>query len=111
LPFTHAINQARSVRVEINFNLSHEMNPLQWRREHQVAWIAFCIVGAMAGLFFAWMESGARVTANFTMGVNAPWMFMLWLLHPAGYWLWPLYGIAFVGLTFYATMLVGRRAK
>jgi hypothetical protein len=72
-----------------------------------------CILhrGAMAGLFFAWMESATRVTANFTMGVNASWMFVLWLARPAGYWLWPLYGIVFVGLTFYATMLVRVRAK
>ena len=87
------------------------MNPLQWQRQHQVAWITFCTVGGMAGLFFAWMESAARVTANYTMGVNAPWMFLLWLLRPAGYWLWPVYGVVFAGLTFYATMLVSVRPK
>jgi hypothetical protein len=87
------------------------MNPFRWRREHQVAWIAFWVVGGMAGLFFAWMESAARITATYTMGVDAPRMFILWMLRPAGYWLWPLYGAVFVGLTFYATMLVRGRTK
>jgi hypothetical protein len=50
------------------------MNPLGGNasRQHQVAWIAFCIAGGMAELFFAWMESAARVTANDTMEANAP---------------------------------------
>ena len=60
---------------------------------------------------FRLMESAARVTANYTMGVNAPWMFLLWLLHPAGYWLWPVYGVVSAGLTFYAMMLVNVRPK
>jgi hypothetical protein len=82
------------------------MNPLRWRREYQLAWILFCVVAGMAGLFFAWMESGMRVMANYTVGVDAPKIFLLWLLHPSGYWLWPVLGIVFVGLTFYAVMLV-----
>jgi hypothetical protein len=32
-----------------------EMNPLDWKRQHQVAGIAFCILGAITGVFFAWM--------------------------------------------------------
>jgi len=86
------------------------MNPLHWRREFQVAWIAFCIVGGMAGLFFAWTESAVRTLVNYTMGGNPSRMFFLWLLHPSGYWQWPLFGTVFVGLTFYAVMLVSRRA-
>jgi hypothetical protein len=37
-------------------------------------------------------------------------LFILWLLHPSGYWLWPVFGIVFVGLTFYGAMLVRTRA-
>lgn len=65
----------------------------------------------MAGLFFAWIESPVRVTANYTMEGNPSFMFLLWLLHPSRYWHWPLFGIVFVGLTFYAAMLVGVRSK
>src|SRR5258708_6040516 len=82
------------------------MTPLHWRREYQVAWIAFCIVGGTTGLFFAWIESPARTMANYTMGVNPSAIFFLWLLHPFQYWTWPLFGVIFVGLTFYAAMLI-----
>ena len=87
------------------------MNPLHWRREFQVAWIAFCLVGGMAGLFFAWTELAVRTMANYTMEGNPSLMFLLWLLHPSRYWQWPLFGIVFVGLTFYAMMLVRVQSK
>lgn len=89
------------------------MNPLRWRREFQIAWIAFCIVGGMAGLFFAWTESPVRMVVNYTLDGNAnpTLMFFLWLLHPSRYWQWPLFGIVFVGLTFYAVMLTKVQSK
>jgi len=87
------------------------MNPLHWRREYQVAWIAFCIVGGMAGLFFAWTESPVHTLANYTMDGDPAWMLFLWLLHPSRYWQWPLFGVVFVGLTFYAVMLVRVQPK
>jgi hypothetical protein len=87
------------------------MNPLHWNREYQVAWIAFCIVGGMAGLFFAWLESPVRVMVNYTMEGNPYLMFLLWLSRPSRYWHWPFFGISFVGLTFYAAMLVLVRSK
>jgi hypothetical protein len=81
------------------------MNPFHWRREYQIAWILFCLVGGMAGLFFAWTESPFRMVANYTMDGNPSLMFLLWLSHPSRYWQWPLFGIVFVGLAFYAAML------
>jgi len=36
------------------------MNPLDWNRQHQVAGIAFCAIGAIVGNFFAWMDSPFR---------------------------------------------------
>jgi hypothetical protein len=86
------------------------MNPLQWRCEYQLAWIVFCVVGGMAGLFFAWMESGTRMMVNYTLGVDVTRVFLLWLLHPSGYWLWLVFGVVFIGLTFYAAMLVRVRS-
>jgi hypothetical protein len=48
------------------------MNPLHWKREYQIAWIAFCLIGGMAGLFFAWMEStGRKLAISDTLGLGA----------------------------------------
>ena len=55
------------------------MNPLRWRREHQMAWMAFLHCRRNGGLVFAWMESAARTTANYTLGVDSPSLFLLWL--------------------------------
>jgi hypothetical protein len=82
------------------------MNPLHWRREYQVAWVAFCILGAMAGLFFAWTESGVRAMVNYTVEGNPSLMLFLWFLRPSRYWQWPLVGVIFFGLGFYAAMLI-----
>jgi len=88
------------------------MNPLRWRREHRAAWIAFCVVGGMAGLFFAWMESSMRRAAiSNTGGFGAQAWFFAWLKDPSQYWQWPLFGVIFVGLTFYAVMLVLARSR
>jgi hypothetical protein len=53
------------------------MNPLDWKRQHQVPAIAFCAAGALAGIFFAWMESTSM------------------------YWPWPVIGAGSAGLAFY----------
>jgi len=102
-----------SSRVGLRVSLSERppMNPLHWRREYQIAWIAFCLIGAMAGLFFAWTESPVRTLANYTMDGDPARMFFLWLLHPSRYWQWPLFGAGFVGLTFYAAMLMRAQTK
>jgi hypothetical protein len=80
------------------------MNPLHWRRGYQVAWIAICIVSGLTGLFFAWTDSTAHIVAR-SQGNTSHWFF-LWLSHPSGYWQWPLFGFVFVGLIFWAAMLV-----
>jgi hypothetical protein len=76
------------------------MNPQRWRREDQVAWITFCVLGATAGPFFAWTESGVRTMANYTVEGDPSLMQFLWLLHPSRYWQWPQFGIIFFGLAF-----------
>src|SRR5712672_4170624 len=82
------------------------------RREHQVAWIGFCIIGGMAGLFFAWMDSiGRKLAISKTGGFGAQACFFAWLPDPSQYRQWPLFGVVFVGLTFYALMLVRVRSK
>jgi hypothetical protein len=82
------------------------MNPLHWKREYLVAWIAFSVVGGMAGLFLAWMDStGRKLAVSNTLRLGVQVWFFAWLTDPSQYWQWPLFGIVFVGLTFYAVML------
>ena len=83
------------------------MNPLRWRGEYQAVWIALCIVGGMAGLLFAWMDSPVRklATSN-TGGFGTQTWFFAWLKDPSQYWQWPFFGIILAGLIFYAVMLI-----
>jgi hypothetical protein len=47
------------------------MNPLDLKRQHQVAGIAFCVVGAIAGIFFAWLDSPFRQLSSHS--VSGQW--------------------------------------
>jgi hypothetical protein len=88
------------------------MNPLRWKREYQVACIAFCVVGGLAGLFFAWVDSlGHKLVITNAGGYGAQAWFFVWLKHPSQYWQWPLLGVVFVGLTFHAVMSVAVQSK
>lgn len=85
------------------------MNPLAWKREFQVAAAISGVAGAIAGIFFAWMESPFRLIANSQISGewgNSPEVFLQWLAHPHLYWVWPLFGGAFAILAFYAFALV-----
>jgi hypothetical protein len=57
---------------KVNLTLWRQrMNPLHWKREYQIAWIAFCLIGGMAGLFFAWMDStGRKLAMTDTLGLG-----------------------------------------
>ena len=89
---------------------AHEPAPLETRISGSR--IAFSIVGGMAGLFFAWMDSaGRKLAISNTLGLGVQVWFFAWLTDPSQYWQWPLFGIVFVGLTFYAVMLVLVRSK
>src|SRR5258708_30051238 len=73
------------------------MNPLHWKREYQIAWIAFCLIGGMAGLFIAWMDStGRKLAISNTLGLGTQAWFFAWLADPSQYWQWPLFGAVFV---------------
>jgi hypothetical protein len=85
------------------------MNPLNWERQHQVAGIALCLVGAIAGVFFAWIESPFRQMSSHSISgewADATNVFVLWLSHVELYWPWPLMGAISVGLAFYAGRLI-----
>jgi hypothetical protein len=84
------------------------MNPIRWRREHQVAGIAICLIGVIAGVFFAWMQSPFQTLAS--RSASGEWsdysgLFLKWLVH-AHYWPWPVMGASVAGLAFYAVHLL-----
>jgi hypothetical protein len=85
------------------------MNPIRWKREEQVAGLAFCVVGAIAGIFFAWMDSPFRVASSHALSgewADAPNIFLLWLSHAGLYWPWPLFGALGAALAYYGSHLV-----
>lgn len=88
------------------------MNPLDWKRHHQVAAIAFCALGAIGGVLFAWMDSPFRqmsahsISGEWANGTN---VFMLWLSHIGLYRPWPLMGAWAAGLAFYGLQLTKQR--
>ena len=85
------------------------LNPLRWSREHQVAGVLICLIGAFAGTFFAWMESPIRRLS--LSNISGEWsdytgVFLMWLQHGHLYWLWAVLGAAIAGLAFYVVRLL-----
>jgi hypothetical protein len=84
------------------------MNPLSWKREHLLAGAIFCVIGAIGGIFFAWMQSAFHTIAAGSL--SGEWsdysrVFLLWL-RDAHYWPWPTMGALVAGLSFYAVLLL-----
>ena len=76
------------------------MNPLRWKREHQISCFIFCLIGAFCGLFFSWRASDyiSRSGSDYTN-------FFHWV-QDGQYWPWPLFGALIPGLLFYAIKLL-----
>lgn len=84
------------------------MNPLRWKTEHLFAGGIFCILGAIGGIFFAWMQSNLHAIA--ISNLSGEWadysrVFLIWL-RDAHYWPWPALGALVAGLGFYAIKLL-----
>lgn len=79
------------------------MNPLTWRREHQVAWLAVIALGALAGVFWEWALLPISHTPQF---LPPGTVFVAWIQRPNGYWPWAAFGGAIAGLAFYAAQLL-----
>jgi hypothetical protein len=75
------------------------MNPLHWTLQHRVTWIIMSVLGAAAGLLFAYIRS-----PYFFLSPAWP-VFLNWLSRPASYWPWPLFGFLAAGLIFYTAQL------
>jgi hypothetical protein len=84
------------------------MNPLQWKREYQIAWILVGAFGGIVRLLFAWFESPARQVVAAILGVTQAHAFLLWLPLVGSYWHLPTFGFVIAGLVFYVLMLFRR---
>jgi hypothetical protein len=88
---------------------ARSMNPLRWDRRRQLAWGLLMLVGALAGLARAWVESPLyRLSVSSLSGewANTPRVFLTWLPNIDLYWPWPAFGVLVCGLSFYAFMLI-----
>lgn len=84
------------------------MNPLGWKLEHQIAGAIFCLIGAICGVFLAWMQSLDHYYA--THQLSGAWsdystVFVAWIAS-GHYWPWPVFGAVIFGLAFYAIQLL-----
>jgi hypothetical protein len=85
------------------------MNPLRWKREHQVAWFVICLIGAIVGLLFAWFQSPFYYISRASLSgewANSTRVFLNWLPYVELYWPWPMFGAIIPGLAFYAFQLL-----
>lgn len=82
------------------------MNPLTWKREHQIIWAVVILAGGVAGLLVGFLASPLSRVPGADMGV----MFLAWLHYPQGYGPWVAAGAVTAGLAYYsADLLTGAR--
>jgi hypothetical protein len=77
------------------------INLLRWRREHQVALIVACVLGAAVAMLYGFSHSQFGMPGA-GMGVH----FLFWLQHPEFYWHWALSGSIIAGLALYLVRLL-----
>ncbi len=70
------------------------------RRQHLVAWLALCLLGAILGLFLALILAAPNAAL-----VAGPFLLEM-LPHPSFYWPYPAFGVVIAGLTFYIVRLL-----
>lgn len=88
------------------------MNPLRWSTERKLAGLLFCALGALGGIFFAWLDSPLRALSSHS--VSGEWadytdVFLVWLSHWHSYWPWLTFGTTAAAIGFYAVELSRRR--
>ena len=77
------------------------VNPLNWKHEHQVAWIIAFMVGAVAGLLYGFSHSQYG-----SVGAGQGVHFLFWFQHPEFYWHWVSFGAVLAALAFYLARLL-----
>ena len=78
------------------------MNPLRWTREHQLAWIIACLLGAVAGLAYSFIYWQFRGYEGFVPASTI----IVFLSHPIFYWPWLVIGAVMGMLAFYLARLL-----
>ena len=78
------------------------MNPLHWKKEHQLIWALVILAGGVAGLLFGWLMSPFSRVRGADMGL----MFLAWAHNPADYWPWVAIGAVTAGLAYYSADLL-----
>lgn len=84
------------------------MNPLHWKREHQLALAISIALGAIAGVLFAWFDSPLYRLSRASLSgplADPTQVFFLWLPHVELYWPWPVLGAVILGSLFYVARL------
>jgi hypothetical protein len=85
------------------------MNPFHWKREHQLSWMVFCIIGAITGLLFAWFQDPFYQLCHTSISgqwANCTRILLDWLPNVGLYWPLPIFGAIIAGLIFYAVRLL-----
>jgi hypothetical protein len=85
-----------------------KINPFNWSLNHQFAGAIVCVLGAIGGILFAWMESPFRQVAM--ANLSGEWsdytsVFLTWLRF-GRYWVWPVLGAVIAGLAVYSVQLL-----
>jgi hypothetical protein len=79
------------------------MNPLRWKREHQLAWGIAGVLGAVAGLAYSfayWQFRGGHGEFVAASTITS------FLPYPIFYWPWLVIGAVIGMLAFYLTRLL-----
>jgi hypothetical protein len=85
------------------------MNPMEWKREHRLAGLVICAIGAILGMLFAWSEDSLYQLCHSSLSgewANCTRAFLLWFPEVELYWPWPMIGALLAGLAFYAARLL-----
>ena len=85
------------------------MNPIDWSTRRKVAGVMFVILGALAGIFFAWRGSPFRTLSSHSLSgewADQTHVFLMWLTHPQLYWPWPAFDLLATAIGFYAVELI-----
>lgn len=81
------------------------LNPFRWDTRRKLAGLLFTSLGALAGIFFAWLESPFRAFSSQTLWVDSTAVFFTWLSRWHLYWPWLACGGLAAAIGFYAVEL------
>ncbi len=81
-----------------------QLNPLNWKHAHLIAWAAVCLLGGVLATILGYYRS------PFGQAPDQGVMFLAWLHYPIAYWPWFVFGAIVAGLAYYAAdLLTGAR--